>query len=272
MKHITKHGAQTIEGQITFNGGIVLTVAHATLLSNVTQTTIATNVAYPVLFEVNSDILRLDRRTTTCSINSASPCTVTLVSPSTTVLDAGTPIRFAVLSDETKGIALATTYYVTNISGPKTTLQLSSTIALARAGTADINTTGAITGTYQCISRIYFQEAGDYMIMVSALLDSTGITGSTPQLMDLWFVQGNTTTDLAGTPIASSNTQSATDRAGMQTVVTVPFILDAAKNDFVRLDYHGDDVRLRWLAVAAASTPTRPACPSIILTINKIGA
>jgi len=249
---------------------------HATLSSALTQTVVSTAVAYPILFESNDDLLLLTRDGGTVSINSASPCTVTCVSPATTILSTGTPIHFTVLSDGTKGIALNTTYYVTNIAVGAGSFQLSSTIALARAGTADINTTGAITGTFECISRIYFTESGDYEIIISALVDSTGITGSTPQFMDIWFVQGNSTDNLTGTNIANSNTQCATDRSGVQMTIAVPIIVDVAANDFIRIDYRGSDTRLRWLAVAEVAanpgvTPAIPACPSILLTCKKIG-
>lgn len=244
---------------------------HATLSSAVTQGVVTANIAYPLLFESADDLQGMYRASGTVSINSASPCTVTCVSPSTTLLATGAPIQFTAISDGTKGLALSTTYYVTNIAGGAGSFQLSSTIALARAGTADKATTGAITGTYECISRIYFPEAGDYLVCLSALLDTTGVTGSTAQFMDVWFVMGNSTTDLVGTNVAKSNTQVAIDRAGAQMTVAVPIIVDAAKADFLRLDYHGDDTRLRWLAVAAGTTPTRPACPSVLLTINKTG-
>jgi hypothetical protein len=249
-------------------------VPHASLSSPTTQTVISTAVAYPVLFEDDDDVLAISRRETTVSINSASPCTVTCIAPATTILSAGTPIRFTVLSDATKGIALATTYYITNIAVGAASFQLSSTIALARAGTANINTTGAITGTYHCISRMYVSEEGDFEVIVSALLDSTGITGATAQTMDFWFVKGNSTSDLVGTNIVKSNTQASTDRAGVQLVVCVALLLDLDKNDFIRMDYRGSDTRIRWLALpavtASGTTPAIPACPSIILTIKKV--
>lgn len=249
-------------------------IPHAQLSSAVTQTVIATTVAYPVLFESDDDILGISRRETTVSINSASPCTVTCVSPSTTILVAGVPIRFTVLSDGTKGIALNTTYYITNVAVGSGSFQLSSTIALARAGTPDINTTGAITGTYHCISRMYFNEAGDYEVIVSAIVDSTGITGSTAQTMDFWFVQGNSTDNLTGTNVAKSDTQVSTDRAGVNTVLALSTIFEISKNDFIRMDYRGSDTRIRLLALAevsaSGSTPAIPVCPSIILTVKKI--
>lgn len=247
-------------------------IPYAVVSSAVTETVIATNVAYPVLFETLEDSLGVSRDGGTVSINSASPCTVTCVAPAVTILSAGTPIRFTVVSDGTKGIALATTYYVTNIAVGAASFQLSSTIALARAGTANINTTGAITGTFVCISRLYVYEKGDYEIIISALVDTTDVTGSTAQLMDLWFVKGNSTSDLVGTIVDRSNTQTAIDRAGMQVTVAVPFIIDLDPGDFFRLDYRGSDTRLRWLAVAAGATPTRPACPSIIMTLKKLCA
>lgn len=253
-----------------------LPIPHATLSSSLSQAAVATTVAYPFIFENTDDILGLNRDGGTVSINSASPCTVTCVAPATTILAVGAPIKFTVLSDATKGITTSAIYYMTNIAGGAATFQLSSTIALARAGTADINTTGAITGTFQCISRIYFKEAGDYEIIISGLLDSSGITGTTPQTMDVWFVKGNSTSDLVGTNIAASDTQCATDRAGVHMTVAVPLIFEADTNDFLRIDYKVSDTRLGWLAIAAVAanpgvTPAIPACPSLILTCKKIG-
>lgn len=252
-----------------------LPIPHATLSSAVTQTVVATTVAYPFIFETDDDLLGISRDGGTASINSASPCTVTCVAPATTILAVGTPIKFTVLSDATKGLALDTIYYVTNIAGGAGSFQLSSTIALARAGTADKNTTGAITGTFECVSRIYFKEAGDYEIFISGLLDSTGITGSTPQTMDVWFVKGNSTSDLVGTNYTNSNTQCSTDRAGVQMTVAVAVIVEASPGDFYRIDYHGSDTRIRWLALpavtASGSTPAIPACPSLILNVKKLG-
>lgn len=248
---------------------------HATLLSRIIQTVVDTTVAYPFIFEVDGDILALGRDGGTASINSASPCTITCVAPSTTILAIGTPIKFTVVSDATKGITTTAIYYVTNINVGKTTFQLSSTIALARAGTANINTTGAITGTFECVSRIYFKEKGDYEVIISGLVDSTGITGTTAQLMDVWFVKGNSTSDLVGTNYADSDTQIAVDRAGIQFPVAVAIIGEAEPGDFMRIDYRGSDTRLRWLANAAVaasgSTPAIPEMPSLLLTCKKIG-
>ena len=244
------------------------TMPHATVSSGITQTVIATTVAYPVLFEETPDVLDINRAGGTVSISSGSPCTVTCVAPNTFLLVAGTPIQFTVLSDITKGISLDTVYYVTVVSG--NTFKLSSTIALARAGTANINTTGAITGTYDCVSRLYFNTPGDYLVAISALLDSTG--GGGTQQMDLWFVKGNSTSDLVGTPVANSNTKCATVSSSVQFPIAVVLIIDVVAGDFLRLDYHGDSTSLRLPAFAASGSPTVPAAPSIIMAVNFIGS
>lgn len=242
---------------------------HGTFSSAVTQTVIATNQHYPIIFETDEDISGIYKAIGIVSINSASPCTVTCVSPSTTILVSPAPIRFKALSDVTKGISLATTYYITNVSGGSNTFQLSTTIALARAGTANVNTTGAITGTYECPSRVYFPSAGDYLVNLSALVR---LTGSSNKKMDLWFVQGNSTTDKAGTNIPRSSTQISVPDNTTAFLVTVPFIIDVSAGDYIRMDYHGDSTSLEWVAIAAQTgPPIVPACPSIIMTINKIG-
>ena len=53
--------------------------------------------------------------------------------------------------------------------------------------------------------------------------------------------------------------------------VTVPYIIDVATADYLRLDYHASDVRAIWKAVAAQTgPPVIPACPSAIVIIKKI--
>jgi hypothetical protein len=248
---------------------------HATLSSALTQTVISTAVEYPFIFEAGDDVEGFTRDGGTISIDSASPCTITCVAPSTTILVASVPIQFTALSDVTKGIALNTIYYITNINVGLTTFQLSSTIALARAGTADINTTGAITGTFECVSRLYVKEKGNYEVIISGLIDTTGITGFTPQFMDVWFCKGNSTTDKTGTNAPKSNTQIAVSSAGVQSTVAVAVTSHALPGDFIRLAYRGSDTRIQWLALpaitASGSTPAIPACPSLIATIKKIG-
>lgn len=318
---------------------------HASVSSNVTQSAIATNVSYPLLFENNDALSGIYRCGGTFSGALASPTTLTCVAPTTTSLCRGTPIRFSALSDVTKGVALATTYYATNIASDNTTFQLSSTIALARAGTADINLSAVVTGTFYCISRLYMPETGSYLLSLSALIDATNAVAS---IMDVWFVRGTTNavtitnanpgvvtlanhgmiagdeftfsstgscsgitmgnryyviaTDLSantfkfsatsgglgvnttgtqtgtlsiysysGVPIANTNTQNKIKDTDIQIPVAVPLILPALPGDFYRLDYHADQSTIRWLAVAAQTgPPVVPACPSVILTVDKI--
>jgi hypothetical protein len=80
----------------------------------------------------------------------------------------------------------------------------------------------------------------------------------------------HTVTSFTGVPIAGTNTQNMINSTNFQLPVAVPIILPGTPGDFMRLDYSCDDIKIRWLAVAAAASPTRPACPSVILTVTKV--
>lgn len=108
-------------------------------------------------------------------------------------------------------------------------------------------------------SKIYVPTAGDYLIIVSAVIDTTNNTAA---LFDLWV-------KINGTNLAKSNTQVGINNSNLQQVLSVNFILDLNAGDYFELFYHASSTNARMLAVAEAASPTRPACPSIIVTVNK---
>ena len=110
-------------------------------------------------------------------------------------------------------------------------------------------------------SKIYVSETGDYLVIVSAICDTTNNTAA---LLDLWI-------KINGTNLVRSNTQIGINNSNLQQTLAVSFILDLTANSYFEFFYRGSDTNVRLLAIAAATNPTRPACPSIIVTINKIG-
>lgn len=238
---------------------------HATLSSAVTQTVASTTTAYPLAFESTDDIQGLYRRSGTITVDIATPATVSWAGHGLAI---GTPIAFTTTGALPTGITAGTIYYIISTGFTANAFQISTTFG----GTA-VNTSGTQSGvhTCTCISRIYAYESGDYLFTLSAIQSSTSNTAST---MDVWFVQG-TSTDTAnntgGTNVPKSDTQIANNSTQQQYTLAVSIILDLAKDDFVRLEYRGSNTNQQFLAVAAASSPTRPACPSVILTVNKTG-
>jgi len=119
--------------------------------------------------------------------------------------------------------------------------------------------TGAVAN-----SRFTLNTIGEYLFLISAIADST----SGVHTLDIWV----RTAASGGTPadVANSNThQSMTGTANG--LIAVPFIITAtAIGDIVEFWMRGDGTQSRLLSIAAGVSPTRPAVPSIILTINKI--
>ena len=48
------------------------------------------------------------------------------------------------------------------------------------------------------------------------------------------------------------------------------FFVNAAAGDYFEICWHSSDTEVFINYIAAATTPTRPAIPSVILTVNKV--
>jgi hypothetical protein len=110
-------------------------------------------------------------------------------------------------------------------------------------------------------SRITIANAGVYNIQFSAQLDKTD---SGDDIVDIWLCKN-------GNNVANSNTQTTlTGNAGKH-VAAWNFFVQAAAGDYYELCWSSPDASVFLNYVAAQSTPTRPAIPSVILTVNKVG-
>ena len=110
-------------------------------------------------------------------------------------------------------------------------------------------------------SKIYVPVNGDYLIVVTAVIDTTS---NTVALFDLWV-------KINGVNLANSNTQVAINSSNLQQVLTINIILDLNAGQYFELFYHSNQSVARILAVAAQSGPPAiPACPSVILTCNRV--
>lgn len=113
-------------------------------------------------------------------------------------------------------------------------------------------------------SRFTFLTTGNYLVAFSAICNST----SGNHNINIWLrsaTAGNTPAD-----IANSNTLQAMS-GSVNGVMTVTFIYQTAtQNEILELWMSGDSTNSQIQAIAAGVSPTRPATPSIILTVNKI--
>ncbi|NBW21550.1 MAG: hypothetical protein EBR82_77690 [Caulobacteraceae bacterium] len=110
-------------------------------------------------------------------------------------------------------------------------------------------------------SRITIANAGIYNLQFSAQFDKSD---SGDDVVDIWFCKN-------GNNIANSNTQTTLVGNNGKHVAAWNFFVNAAAGDYYEICWTSADTGVFINYIAAQSTPTRPAIPSVILTVNKIG-
>ena len=114
-------------------------------------------------------------------------------------------------------------------------------------------------------SRITFVNAGLYNIQFS--LQLSNLANSTEDV-DVWF-------RLNGTNVAKSNSIFGLDpRKNVSdpyhVIAAINFFIQVAANDYVELMWRASNTAVTIKAQGAQTSPTRPATPSAILTVNQI--
>jgi hypothetical protein len=108
-------------------------------------------------------------------------------------------------------------------------------------------------------SRVQIDVAGTYLITFSAIGKST-VANKT---LDIWLA-------VDGSPVARSNTISRFVGSGNERIITVTYIYTFTAGQYFELMWNSNDTGTTLIATGTQSNPTRPACPSIILTVNMI--
>ena len=109
-------------------------------------------------------------------------------------------------------------------------------------------------------SRVTVSQAGIYNIQFSAQFDKTD---SGDDLVDIWLCKN-------GQPVANTNTEITLVGNNGKHVAAWNFLVAASASDYFELCWYSLDANVFLNYVAAQSNPTRPAIPSLILTINQI--
>jgi hypothetical protein len=136
----------------------------------------------------------------------------------------------------------------------------STTTAYAVAFAAELDKHGLTHDNATNNSRIYIEQTGEYSILASAIAHDTTADKTH---MDCWLA-------IDGTAVASSNTRVEIATKETEVIIAVQFNIDLTAGQYIELMYHGDATTLRFQETAAASTPTRPASPAVILTVDMI--
>jgi hypothetical protein len=95
-------------------------------------------------------------------------------------------------------------------------------------------------------------------------------TVNDPEFVDVWFVKN-------GTNVANSNSKfgiSQRKSAGVPShmIGALNFFIALEKNDYVELAWRPSDIGVTIEHFGTASTPTRPATPSIIATVSYLSS
>lgn len=109
-------------------------------------------------------------------------------------------------------------------------------------------------------SRITIANAGVYNIQFSAQVDKTD---GGDDVIDIWLMKNNAN-------IANSNTQITLHHQDGKVVASWNWFVKAAAGDYYEIAWSSADTAMFLNYIAAASNPTRPAIPSVILTVNQV--
>lgn len=125
----------------------------------------------------------------------------------------------------------------------------------------DVDVRGLTHSTVTNNSRITVPFTGTYEIIFSGIADLA--SGSPNKHLEVWPA-------INGSAVTDSNTIVEITSLTTEMTVAVAYILDMTAGQYLELITWGDATTCEWLATAAAAGPTRPACPSVIVTVKMI--
>lgn len=109
-------------------------------------------------------------------------------------------------------------------------------------------------------SKITIANVGVYDIQFSVQLNKSGGGTATAQI----WVQKN------GSNIADTTTEVVLSGNNARLVAAWNYFVSAQAGDFFELCWHSSDTGVFLDYIAPASNPSRPAIPSIIITVNQV--
>jgi hypothetical protein len=110
-------------------------------------------------------------------------------------------------------------------------------------------------------TRFVVASAGTYNLQFSCQIESTG--GGSTQTMDIWL-------SINGNNVDNSNTQVVGNSNNGRNVASWNFVEPLNAGDYMELKFRVSDVRLGFAYDIAQSNPTRPAIPSVIVTLTQV--
>ncbi len=109
-------------------------------------------------------------------------------------------------------------------------------------------------------SKIRVANSGVYNIQFSAQLINTSLDATT---FDIWLAKN-------GEPVTNTNTTVSLDKKQTRYVAAWNFMIDLNANDYVELMWFSGQANAQIHYVGPQVNPTRPAVPSVILTVHQV--
>jgi hypothetical protein len=110
-------------------------------------------------------------------------------------------------------------------------------------------------------TRFVVASAGTYNLQFSCQIESTG--GGSAQTMDIWLA-------INGNNVDNSNTQVVGNSNNGRSVAAWNFVEPLNAGDYMELKFRVSDIRLGFAYDIAQINPTRPAIPSVIVTVTQV--
>jgi hypothetical protein len=123
------------------------------------------------------------------------------------------------------------------------------------------NTVAALGVTVVSGSTVQVANSGVYNIQFSAQIQKSNASSED---MQIWIAKNNVN-------VPDSNTSITIQGSNNRLVAAWNWFLPLDTNEHVDLRWHSTDTTAYLLASGAANLPTRPAIPSVILTVNRVG-
>lgn len=110
-------------------------------------------------------------------------------------------------------------------------------------------------------SQITIANTGIYNIQFSAQIDKTD---GGDDAVEIWLKKN-------GSNVDNSSTVMTLHAQDGKAVAAWNWFVDAAAGDYYQIAWHSADTNLFINYITGGSNPTRPAVPSVILTVNRVG-
>lgn len=116
-------------------------------------------------------------------------------------------------------------------------------------------------------SRVTVSQAGTYNFQFSIQFVNTDNNGNHPLEVDIWLKKNGANVDESNSQFTVPNSHGGHEG---KLIAALNFIVTMNANDYLELYWHTTNTLISIATIAAQTTPSIPATPSVILTIQQV--